>query len=102
MLNPAQIPTTGRKTAFQARQLGYESVVDFAASLPEGATIVDVGAGLSRLGHEVGNYRPDVHWINIDPCYRDEEIAAAAQEGLPDNVRLLSEDIVQGSALLAG
>jgi hypothetical protein len=100
MLRSDQIPTTGRKPTYQAKQLGFDSVVDFAASLPQEATVADVGAGLSRLGHEVLAIRPDVRWINIDPCYDDSVIRAEIGTKSPDNIEYFPEDIVQGSPRL--
>jgi SAM-dependent methyltransferase len=97
MQRPDQIPTTGRKAAFLAKQLGYASVSEFAKSLPKGAVVLDVGAGISRLGHEVARARPDVAWTNIDPGYTYANIRAIADRDRPTNLRLLTDDIVQGS-----
>jgi hypothetical protein len=97
MLTPDHIPSTGRKTMFQASQLGYASVEAFAKSLPGAAVVIDVGAGWSRLGHEVTALRPDIRWINVDPCYAGK---TAIQNAL-SNLEFLSEDIVKGSAKLA-
>lgn len=97
VLAAENIPSTGRKTLFQARQLGYDSVAAFAASLPKAAVVIDVGAGWSRLGHEVASMRPDVRWTNVDPCYASSKVAEAGED-LPPNLTLLASDIVQGSA----
>jgi hypothetical protein len=66
--------------------------------LPQKAVVADIGAGLSRLGHEVVSFRPDVRWINIDPCYDN----AAIKDGIEHDgeVEYLAEDIVKGSANL--
>ncbi len=81
------VPTTGRNPRFQAAQLGYASVADFAQSLPENAVVFDVGAGVSRLGHEVTAARNDIHWTNLDPYY-------AANKSVDGLVHFLSDDIV--------
>lgn len=96
MLQPRQIPTTGRKVGFQVKQLGFTSAKGFASSLPKDAVIADVGAGLSRLGHEVAALRPDITWVNIDPGYKDKGILATASQNLPSNVILLDANIVEG------
>lgn len=96
MIQPTQIPSTGRKTAFQLKQLGFSSLDEFAASLPKKAVIADVGAGLSRFGHEVARLRPDITWVNIDPCYTDKGLLADVTTGLPANVSLFSGNIVDG------
>lgn len=99
MLEPKHIPTTGRKVKFQLKQLEFPSLETFAASLPKGAVVADVGAGLSRLGHEVGALRSDITWINIDPAYAFPSIHQAASKNLPSNVSLCAGDIVKGFTL---
>lgn len=99
MLTPDHIPSTGRKTKFQAQQLGHPSVDVFATSLPKAAIVIDVGAGWSQLGHEVAHKRPDIRWINVDPCYADKKLSASS-EGLPPNLEFLADDITQSSSKL--
>lgn len=92
---PENIPSTGRKAVFMARQMGFMSVADFADSLPKRATVADVGAGLSRFGHEVAAQRPDIKWFNIDPCYKNTTIAKRAKLDIPKNLQLLTDDITK-------
>lgn len=96
MLQPKQIPTTGRKVDFHLKQLGYNSLEYFAASLPKNAVVADVGAGLSRLGHHVAELRADITWVNIDPCYKDRDILQSASKDLPSNMTLYDGNIVDG------
>jgi len=96
MLQPKQIPTTGRKVDFHVRQLGYNSLQDFATSLPKNAVVADVGAGLSRLGHHVAELRADITWVNIDPCFKDKGILENVRRNLPANVTLYDGNIVNG------
>lgn len=90
------IPTTGRSPAFQAAQCGFSSVAVFAKSLPQNAIVADVGAGVSRFGHEVARARPDITWINIDPCYKDKSLRQQMERDMPANVTLFSGDVVEG------
>lgn len=69
MTSSPTIPTTGRSSAFQAKQLGFKSVTEFARSLPKNAVVYDIGAGVSYLGHDVVAVRSDITWVNIDPYY---------------------------------
>ncbi len=96
MLQAKQIPTSGRRTSFQVKQLGFNSVGDFATSLPKSAVVADVGAGVSRLGHETARLRPDITWVNIDPCYSHDNIRKEMDKDRPSNVSLYAEDIVKG------
>lgn len=96
MISAAYIPTTGRKDVFLAKQLGFSSVKAFAVSLAKGAVVADVGAGVSQFGHSVTQLRPDVVWVNIDPCYADQKILQAASTNAPDSLRFFADDIVKG------
>lgn len=103
MLTSKQIPTTGRKTTYQAKQFGYNSVRELAGALPKNAIVMDIGAGLSRLGHEVAALRDDIRWINVDPCYQ-EKTASIKFSGSQraSNVEFWSDNIVTGSTKLDG
>lgn len=102
MIKPSQIPSTGRKPLFLVKQLGFNSVARFAESLPEGALVADIGAGLSTFGQEVASMRADIHWINVDPCYLDKKIARWLPENLPPNLELLTDNITLESDTLSG
>ena len=82
-------------------RLGFRSVHSLAGSLPPGAEVIDVGAGLSRLGHTVTALRDDIHWTNFDIAYLPSEtnpevikrlgvLAASA----PENLKYLGGNIL--------
>lgn len=96
MISAIHIPTTGRKDTFLAKQLGFTSVEAFAESLIKNAVIADVGAGVSQLGHSVTKLRPDVVWVNIDPCYADPKILKPINNIAPGSLYFFAGDIVQG------
>ncbi len=93
MINPNQIPSTGRKPLFVVKQLGFDSVPEFAASLPRNALVMDIGAGYSRLGSEVARMRPDTYWINADPLYADRKVAKKLTRDSPPNLEFLIMNI---------
>lgn len=62
-------PTYHREVEELAVRHNYSSVRSLAASLPEAAEVVDVGAGVSRLGHKVAALRDDITWVNMDILY---------------------------------
>jgi len=75
---------TDRDADRLARMYGYMGVEDLSATLPDKAKVIDLGAGLSDLGHAVSHHRPDVNWINFDARYGNtsfptEEQTAIAQ-----------------------
>lgn len=88
MIEVSNIPTTGRKPAFQVKQMGFKSLDDFTNSLPKNASVADIGAGYSRLGEEVASTRNDITWINIDPCYSDIKMKVSSK------VKFINADIV--------
>lgn len=93
---PFQIlPTTGRSTEALARRHGYRSLASLAQSLPPGAIVLDVGAGVSPLGKEVALLRPDAHWINLDFAYHNQRILEEAKEGAPSNLKLVTGDVTR-------
>jgi ubiquinone/menaquinone biosynthesis C-methylase UbiE len=91
-MNFELIPTTPRTADQIAEMHGYKDVNEFAASLPEGASVLDVGSGDSTFGRTVAELRPDVSWTNFDYSYRDEEALAKISEGAPENIRYVSGD----------
>lgn len=100
MIRPSQIPNTGRKPLFLVRQLGFDSVPEFASSLPKGAIVVDIGAGLSLLGQETAGLRADIHWINIDPGYSKKPLMSRLKSSSPSNLVLLAADITSGTSAI--
>lgn len=90
-----KIPSTGRSPEFQVKQLGFNSVADFASSLPKDGTVADVGAGVSQLGHLVASLRPDITWVNIDPCYQDASLRTKLDARKPTNLILSSANILE-------
>jgi hypothetical protein len=88
------IPSTGRTPHFLAKQYGFDSAVRFADALPEKAIVIDVGAGISRLGHFVTKHRPDITWVNADLAYANPEMLAEASKDAPDNLEFVAGDVI--------
>lgn len=63
--------TTDRSAEMLACKHGSEGVAQLAETLPQGARILDVGAGASPFGKEVAILRPDISWTNFDYSYQD-------------------------------
>ncbi len=61
--------STPRTAEFLVPSLGFCSLQHFSASIPVGAEVIDVGAGLSTLGHTMANIRHDIAWTNFDIRY---------------------------------
>jgi 2-polyprenyl-3-methyl-5-hydroxy-6-metoxy-1,4-benzoquinol methylase len=76
------------------KQYGFKTVSDFAASLPNGALVLDVAAGVSLLGHAVASLRPDVRWVNIDLIYKEVGLLARLAKDAPANVEFMVGDVV--------
>lgn len=89
------IPTTARESKYLLMHMGYESLEQFADSLPNNAYVADIGAGLSRLGHDVAAMRPDIRWVNIDPSYDLTHIYKLAEKDMPENLSLLSASVFE-------
>lgn len=75
-----------------ARKHGFENLAHLAETLPRGAEVIDVGAGASQFGSEVGSLRPDIHWTNFDINYRDEALLEEQCKIAPDNVEYIAGD----------
>src|SRR6266705_5282378 len=90
-------PHTGRDASMLAADYGFGNVDDLARRLPDEATVVDVGAGLSPFGCTIAALRPDITWINTDRRYPD--IVPWAQDRYdgdpPSNVKYVKDDIVR-------
>lgn len=84
-----------------ARQYGAATLAGFIESIPLHATVIDVGAGLSPLGRDTASVREDVTWINVDPCYHNESILAAASANAPTNVQFRALDSTNKDELRA-
>ncbi len=92
------IPVTGpredRTTDDLARLHGYADLGDMVSSLPEKAKVLDAGAGLSTLGHEVTTARPDVDWTNLDASYaKSSPIRTQAEQDAPPNLHIVQGDV---------
>jgi len=87
------LPTTDRSAETLARRHGYETVAKLAASLPQHAKVLDVGAGASTLGHAVAQLRPDVHWVNLDFSYHDKQILRDVSRSTPPNLEFIAGDV---------
>jgi ubiquinone/menaquinone biosynthesis C-methylase UbiE len=87
------IPVTGSRSAEElACKHGASDLATFAMSFPEEAYVIDVGAGLSPFGNEVGAARPDIKWVNFDHSYSDPGILEDASRDAPANVEYVAGD----------
>ena len=93
------VPTTDREANLISQKHGFESVAELAASLPEGANVIDVGSGASPFGREVAELRPDISWTNYDYSYNDPRILDEVSDGAPSNVRYVAGDATKLSEL---
>ncbi len=84
--------TTSRSAETLARVHGFSSVAAFAESIPQGARILDVGAGTSSLGTVITSLRSDVLWTNFDYSYHDPKILESAKAGAPTNLKIVAGD----------
>jgi SAM-dependent methyltransferase len=79
-----------------ARYYGYESASDLANSLPVGARIIDIGAGISDFGRVIASMRPDVAVTYFDLRYNNAELLAKAQgDKVLQNVSYMQGDILE-------
>ncbi|HXE10266.1 MAG TPA: class I SAM-dependent methyltransferase [Verrucomicrobiae bacterium] len=74
---------------------GYETVEDFADDLPEGARVLDVGAGKSAFGLNVARWRDDVEWTNADIRYNMPGMRESVGRHAPPNVRYVPADALR-------
>ncbi len=63
-----------------------------ASSLPEGASVLDLGAGASNLGATITGIRPDVTWANLDYNYDDPEVETATEPSRLPNLSFVTGD----------
>ncbi|MFO0970928.1 MAG: class I SAM-dependent methyltransferase [Candidatus Saccharimonadales bacterium] len=98
-MNYELIPTTPRSADLIAEMHGYNDAKDFAASLPEGANVLDVGSGDSTFGKTIAELRPDISWTNFDYSYEDKEALARISEGAPENIEYVAGDATKLSEL---
>ena len=68
------IRVTARDAEFLADCHGYANVGALAVDLPPSAKVIDVGAGISKLGLEITGIRPDIAWTNIDQAYENDDL----------------------------
>lgn len=92
----AKAPMTKRTGALFVYEYGsYETVEDFADDLPEGARVLDVGAGKSTFGANVARWRDDVEWTNADIRYNIPGMREAVGRHAPPNVRYVPADALR-------
>jgi ubiquinone/menaquinone biosynthesis C-methylase UbiE len=84
--------TTDRPAEMLAHKHGFESVSQLAETLPEGAHVLDVGAGASPFGKEVAVLRSDITWVNFDYSYQDPKILEDVSRNTPANVQHIAGD----------
>ena len=92
---PELAPSTQRDAEHLANRYGFANLAALAESLPEGAEVLDVGAGASPLGREVARLRPDIHWTNLDTSYDDPHMRDELLPGAPHNVSFVTGDAQQ-------
>lgn len=78
--------TTDRPAEMLAYKHGFESVAQLAETLPQGARVLDLGAGASPFGKEVAKLRPDISWTNFDYSYQDPAILEEVSQDAPANI----------------
>jgi hypothetical protein len=95
-------PMTDRPGDDLAQRYGYANVGSLSRSLPGNSDILDVGAGLSNLGHLVTSRRPDVRWTNFDIRYVPGLLDSATEEKLdtlqataPDNLQYVAGNVLE-------
>jgi hypothetical protein len=76
-----------------ATAYGFETIFDFMNDIPRGGEVIDLGAGLSRLGHEVATNRPDVKWIDLDARYQEPNTLNRVMHDAPDNLVFAGHNI---------
>ena len=94
-------PPTKRSGQALAEFHGFESIRSLAESIPEGAHVIDVGAGFSTFGHSVTKLRDDIHWINFDAVYSQarwdgfiRKMLLRLQDSARDNLAYVSGSIL--------
>lgn len=92
---------TYRPSDMLANRFGFSSVQSLAESIPSGEEVIDVGAGLSHLGHDVTTLREDIRWANFDVVYAqpDKDIEVRKRLGrlaasAPENLRYVGGSIL--------
>lgn len=98
-------PTNGMFADKLAKYYGYESATALANSLPIGARIVDIGAGISDFGKVIATARPDVSVTYFDLRYNNAGLLAKAHGENPlPNISFVQGNILdlEQSALKAG
>jgi len=95
-------PITDREAELLAQYYGYQSIPAFCQSVPEGAEVIDVGAGLSDFGHRIASERPDIQWTNFDIRYKRGYIEPShatdlevLQDKAPSNVHYVGGNILE-------
>lgn len=92
---------TYRSSEELASRFGFTSVEYLAESIPSGEKVIDVGAGLSRLGHDVAGLRQDIEWVNFDVAYAQPDKDTKVRKRLgqlvvdaPDNLHYVAGSIL--------
>lgn len=81
---------------------GFRDVASFAADLPSGASVLDVGAGRSTFGHEVAALRDDISWLNVDQHGRSITGSPDERSAVPSNLEFLAANVLDLPEALAG
>ncbi|HEY5152639.1 MAG TPA: hypothetical protein VII55_01565 [Candidatus Saccharimonadales bacterium] len=84
-----KIPVSGYGSNKLALAYGFPDLQAFADDLPNGAEVLDVGAGVSPLGIDVCRLRPDIHWVSADTFYYNTGVRDKLQSDSPPNLTIL-------------
>lgn len=87
--------TTGRSAEKIAHKHGFKNVLQVTEYLPEGAMVIDVGAGTSPFGEAVASLRPDITWINYDYSYNESKIQEDVSRDAPANIQYIPGDALK-------
>ena len=93
------IPTADRDADLVSQMHGFENITQLAASLPEGANILEVGSGASPFGKEVATLRPDITWTNFDYSYYDQRVLDEVSKDAPGNIHFVKGDATKLSEM---
>ncbi len=89
-------PVTGRRSSELIPAYGYSSLEACLHSIPDGGSVMDVGAGMSTFGLVIARHRPDVSVVNFDYAYKTKELREELQDAAPNNLTYVPLDIVEG------
>jgi ubiquinone/menaquinone biosynthesis C-methylase UbiE len=90
--------TTGRRANNVAARHGFHGfhgARNLAQSLPPGAEVLDVGAGVSGFGAALAAERSDIHVTNFDFSYHNPDILRSVLANAPPNISYVQGDVTK-------